>query len=76
VRIVAGNERENYSRTYREAQQMIASESAATFEARMRAFLLPNVHGQRLCKRTNPKCADCPVAGFCVYNNSSGAAIQ
>src|SRR5579864_1762546 len=61
VRICHGQESGNYSRDYRKAQQQIEAEVPAKFDARMRAYLLLKRHGQELCKRTNPKCPDCPV---------------
>jgi len=67
VRIRSGLERENYGLTYKEAQGMITEGVAATFDARTRAFLLLKRHGQTLCKRTNPKCGECPVADACAY---------
>lgn len=67
VRIRLGLERENYGVTYKEAQGMIASEVPARFDARVRAYLLLKVHGQVVCKRTNPKCGECPVAVECAY---------
>lgn len=67
VRIRQGQERENYNVTYREAQQAVESETPAKFDPRTRAYLLLKVHGQQLCKRTNPKCAACPVNSVCAY---------
>jgi endonuclease III len=67
VRIRLGQERENYGRTYKEAQEIIAAESPSNFDARTRAYLLLKRHGQELCKRTNPKCGECPVAGSCAF---------
>jgi endonuclease III len=67
VRIQMGQERENYGVTYKEAQSMIAAEVPAKFDARTRAYLLLKVHGQRLCKRTNPKCGECPVSKSCAF---------
>jgi endonuclease III len=67
VRIQKGKERENYGVTYQAAQKMIAEEVPAKFDARMRAYLLLKCHGQRICKRANPKCGECPVAGSCVF---------
>lgn len=67
VRIRLGLERENYGVTYKEAQGMIAEEVPAKFDARTRAYLLLKIHGQKVCKRTNPKCAECPVASSCAY---------
>ena len=67
VRIRLGLERENYGVNYKEAQSMIESEVPAKFDARTRAYLLLKCHGQRVCKRTNPKCGECRVAGECAY---------
>ena len=58
---------ENYSATYREEQMVIASELPETFDARARAYLLLKRHGQQLCKRTNPKCQECPLRPHCAY---------
>jgi len=67
VRILKGQERENYGVTYREAQQAIEVDIPARLEARARAYLLLKQHGQTLCKRTKPKCDECPVSKHCQY---------
>jgi endonuclease III len=67
VRILSGQERENYGVTYREAQQAIDQEIPAKFDARTRAYLLLKQHGQTLCKRSKPKCDECPVNGSCRF---------
>jgi endonuclease-3 len=67
VRILHGQERENYGVTYREAQQSIAAEVPETLEARQRAYLLLKKHGQELCKRTKPKCEKCSVSAECAF---------
>jgi len=67
VRIQRGMERENYGVTYGEAQQAIEEEVAENVEARTRAYLLLKRHGQELCKRTNPRCDDCPLNSCCAY---------
>lgn len=66
-RIQRGTEAKNYNASYREAQRMIDSEVPATFDARTRAYLLLKRHGQELCKRTNPKCPQCPVKKVCAF---------
>lgn len=66
-RIQKGREEENYNASYREAKRMIDSETPATFDARVRAYLLLKRHGQELCKRTNPKCNQCPVRAVCAF---------
>ena len=67
VRIQRGQERESYSVTYREAQQMIETEIPEKFDARARAYLLLKRHGQDICKRTKPKCERCPVSSCCAF---------
>jgi endonuclease-3 len=66
VRIQRGQERENYGVTYKEAQQAIEAEVQEKFDARMRAYLLLKRHGQELCKRTKPKCTECPINASCA----------
>ena len=67
VRIQLGLERENYSVNYREAQALIEADIPEQFHARMRAYLLLKQHGQTLCKRSKPKCDQCPVSSNCAY---------
>jgi endonuclease-3 len=47
VRIQSGPEGKNYGETYRKAQQMIAEGVPATFDVRMRAYLLLKQHRSR-----------------------------
>jgi len=67
VRIQRGQERENHSVNYKEAQQAIASEVPKKFDALARAYLLLKHHGQELCKRTKPKCEQCPIHTQCAF---------
>jgi len=67
VRILRGQERENYGVNYREAQQAIMAEVPEKFDARSRAYLLLKRHGQEICKRSNPKCEKCPVNSRCAF---------
>jgi endonuclease-3 len=67
ARIRFGQERENYNRTYKAVQEIIAAEVPPTFDARIRAYLLLKCHGQQLCKSSHPKCGACPVAPFCAF---------
>jgi endonuclease III len=66
-RILHGRERETYRATYRESQEAIAAQTAETFAARIRAYLLLKRHGQELCKRTKPLCEKCPVRFGCLF---------
>src|SRR5271169_4060419 len=67
VRIMRGQELENYGANYREAQQAIRAEVAETFDARTRCYLLLKHHGQEVCKRAKPKCEKCPVNLNCAF---------
>lgn len=67
VRVLYGQECENYGVNYREAQQAIAAEVPETFDARTHAYLLLKHHGQEICKRTKPKCGECPVSSNCAF---------
>jgi endonuclease-3 len=67
VRVLYGQERENYGVNYRQAQEAIAAEVAQTIDARKRAYLLLKRHGQEICKRSKPKCAICPVNSHCAF---------
>ena len=67
VRIERGQEPENYTVTYREAQKAIEAEIPQKFDPLIRAYLLLKRHGQELCKRTKPKCEQCPVSSSCAY---------
>ncbi len=66
VRIIHGQERENYGVTYREAQEVIENETAPKADVRVRTYLLVKHHGQTLCKRTKPKCDQCPISASCA----------
>jgi len=67
VRIQAGQERENYGRTYREAQQLIEDGLPPKNDTRVRAYLLLKCHGQQLCKSSNPKRDICVIAPNCAF---------
>lgn len=71
VRVQRGQERESYTVTYREAQQQLEAEVPEKFDARTRAYLLLKRHGQEICKRTNPKCSQCPISSSCAYFSGS-----
>ena len=67
LRIQLGHEPEKYSVAYTEAQKMITDAIPEKLDAGCRAYLLIKRHGQEICKRTNPKCAICPVAANCAF---------
>lgn len=69
VRIGSGTPHDQYSANYRAAQQIVQSQSDESFDARSRAYLLVQKHGQQVCKRSNPKCRSCPVTAHCQFFN-------
>ena len=73
VRIRAGKEVEDYKVNYRAAQKALEQSVPQDFKQRMRAYLLLKAHGEALCKRTNPKCHECPLRPDCKYASSVGA---
>jgi endonuclease-3 len=73
MRILHGQDGEDYRASYREAQAAIEAETPANFEARQRAYLLLKTHGQEVCKRTKPKCETCPVNSMCAFFAEKGS---
>ena len=69
VRMQVGHALGSYTKDYRAGQRLIETEAVAGFEARQRAFLLLKIHGQSLCKRSNPNCGSCPIAPTCAFRN-------
>jgi endonuclease III len=67
ARLWFGKAGKNYAADYRAAREILNAGLAETFEARQRAYLLLKKHGQQTCKRSNPKCEVCPLAGRCAY---------
>jgi len=67
VRILHGRERENYGVNYKQAKADIEAQTPERFAPRIRGYLLLKVHGQALCKRTKPKCEECPVNHECAF---------
>ncbi len=50
---------------YRSAQEAASAELPDTAASRRRAFLLLRHHGQTVCRRTAPRCNDCPLLVDC-----------
>jgi endonuclease-3 len=67
IRVIRGKEYEDYGANYREAQIAVSAEVPETMDARVRAYLLLKHHGQETCKRTKPKCSECPIRSACAY---------
>lgn len=74
VRVLArlgyGSETKNYATTYRSVQRAAAAELTPSFDAFIRAHILLRTHGQELCTRETPRCADCPLRPSCAWAKS------
>jgi endonuclease III len=60
-------EQKNYSATYRLAQDAIQGQLPRDYDSLIRAHQLLRQHGQELCKRSKPRCTECPVRNGCNY---------
>ena len=67
-RVGFAEEQKNYSVTYRLAQDAIHGQLPGDYDSLIRAHQLLRQHGQELCKRSKPRCTECPVRESCNYN--------
>jgi len=65
LRLGYGAPDDNYARELKGAQRAAEREVPATVRARRSAHLLLRLHGQTLCRRTRPRCFECPIADDC-----------
>jgi endonuclease III len=64
----ADEQKKNYSATYRSIQNAIREQLPKDYDSLIRAHQLLRQHGQELCKRSKPHCAECPLNASCNYN--------
>lgn len=67
TRLGFANESPNYSASYKSAQETLRAAFPESIPAQIRAYSLIKIHGETLCKSTNPRCAQCPVCSWCTY---------
>ncbi len=68
LRLGFGGEKKSYSASYRSAQQAAMAELGKGYAELIGAHLLLRLHGQATCKRSRPRCEECPLAGGCAYS--------
>lgn len=73
LRLGYGEERKNYSATYRSVQEAVEPEMLNDFDLLIEVHRLLRRHGQELCKRSEPLCAECPVKRECRFYRVSVA---
>ncbi len=67
IRLGYGEEKSNYSTTYRLVQEAIEGEVVKEYSWLIKAHQLLRRHGQELCRRSKPHCNDCPIADQCPW---------
>jgi endonuclease III len=66
-RVGFAEEQKNYSATYRLAQDAIQGQLPRDYDSLIRAHQLLRQHGQELCRRSKPRCTECPARNGCNY---------
>jgi endonuclease III len=61
----AGGPARCYAIGYRQAQAAASARLPAEVPPRQRAYQLLRRHGQAVCRRKDPACASCAIAGDC-----------
>ena len=67
LRIGFGEEKKNYSASYKAVREATADEAGNRCDELIEAHLLLRQHGKVLCKTTKPRCDECPVNSICSY---------
>jgi endonuclease III len=67
VRLGFGDEKKNYTATYRSVQEAIQGQLTEDYDWLISAHLLLRQHGKELCKTNAPACEKCPVRKNCAY---------
>lgn len=67
VRLGFGEEKKNYTATYRSVQDAIKDQLNADYDWLISVHILLRQHGKVLCKTNAPLCEECPVRKSCAY---------
>jgi endonuclease-3 len=70
VRLGFGEEKKNYTATYRVVQEAIRDQLKQSYDWLISAHILLRQHGKELCKTNAPLCEKCPVKKSCAYFRS------
>jgi endonuclease III len=68
LRLGFGQEKKNYSASYRSVQEAIKDQLTDDYDWLIDAHLLLRHHGKELCKTNRPLCEKCPVKNSCAYD--------
>jgi len=72
VRLGFGEEKKNYTATYRSVQEALKDQLSLDFDWLISAHTLLRQHGKELCKTNAPLCDQCPVRKSCAYFKNAG----
>ena len=72
VRLGFGEEKKNYTATYRSVQEALKDQLSDDFDWLISAHILLRQHGKELCKTNAPLCERCPVRKSCAYFEKTG----
>src|SRR6202022_3252408 len=67
-RVGYAEEQKSYSATYRLVLNAICGQLRRDYDSLIRAHQLLRQHGQDLCKRSKPRCVECPITDSCNYS--------
>ena len=67
VRLGFGEEKKNYTATYRSVQEAIKDQLPEDYDWLISAHILLRQHGKELCKTNLPLCEQCPAGKTCAY---------
>jgi endonuclease III len=67
LRLGFGEEKPNYSTTYRLVQEASEGELVDDYAWLIKTHQLLRYHGQQQCRRSKPLCSKCPVADVCTW---------
>jgi endonuclease III len=70
LRLGFGEEKKNYSASYRSVQAAIKDQIGDDYDWLINAHVLLRQHGKELCKTNRPMCEKCPVKKNCAYFQS------
>ena len=76
VRLGFGEETPNYSKTYRLVQEAIEDEIVQEYPWLIKAHQILRRHGQELCKRSKPRCGECPLREQCPRAMAGTAHLE
>jgi endonuclease III len=67
LRIGFGEEKKNYSASYKSVREAISTQIGDDCDSLIEAHQLLKQHGKTLCKTNKPRCEECPVSSTCDF---------